>query len=213
MRTTIKINLLLYFHHHILKQYQNMSSSRNWSHNSFEDTMEKFVPLIKLWWMKHMKIIPVNYSEWSDTIYVIVEFEMTGEGEQMARDWNYIQQQEITSMIAEYIKKYFRGYLNTNVAIQEFRRPANYTMSQYLLLVKEVIRKILREGMQISDDAPDWVKEFHTLPREGRIAQIQKNKKRIEKLLPRIVEFFESKLGDDLVELKISNEEGVRGRH
>ena len=43
--------------------------------------------------------------------------------------------------------------------------------------------------------------------------QIQKNKKRIEKLLPRIVEFFESKLGDDLVQLKISNEEGVRGRH
>lgn len=32
-------------------------------------------------------------------------------------------------MIAEYIKKYFRGYLNTNVAIQEFRRPANYGMS------------------------------------------------------------------------------------
>jgi hypothetical protein len=75
--------------------------------------------------------------------------------------------------------------------------------------VKEVIRKILRESMHISSDAPDWVKEFHTLPREGRIAQIQKNKKRIEKLLPRIVEFFESKLGDDLVQLKISNEEGV----
>ena len=48
--------------------------------------------------------------------------------------------------------------------------------------------------MQISDDAPDWVKEFHTLPREGRIAQIQKNKKQIEKLLPRIVEFFHAKL-------------------
>ena len=106
-----------------------MSSSRNWSHNSFEDAMKKFVPLIKFWWMKRMKVIPVNYSEWSDTIYVIVEFEMTGEGEQMARGWNYTEQQEITSMIAEYIKKYFRGYLNTNVAIQEFRRPVNYTMS------------------------------------------------------------------------------------
>ena len=53
-----------------------MSNSRNWSHNSFEDTMEKFVPLIKFWWMKYMKVIPVNYSEWSDTIYVIIEFEM-----------------------------------------------------------------------------------------------------------------------------------------
>jgi hypothetical protein len=54
---------------------------------------------------------------------------MTSEGMEMARGWNSTQQQEITSMIAEYIKKYFRGYLNTNVAIQEFRRPANYTMS------------------------------------------------------------------------------------
>ena len=106
-----------------------MSSSRNWSHNSFEKVVEQFVPFVKLWWMKHMKIIPVKYSEWSDTIYVIVEFEMTGEGEQMARGWNYTEQQEITSMIAEYIKKYFIGYLNTNVGVQEFRRPVNYTMS------------------------------------------------------------------------------------
>jgi len=67
--------------------------------------------------------------------------------------------------------------------------------------VKEVIRKILREGMQISDDAPEWVKEFHTLPREGRIAMIEKNKSHVEKLLPRIVHFFENKFGDDLVKL------------
>jgi len=58
--------------------------------------------------------------------------------------------------------------------------------------MKDLIKKILREGMQISDDAPDWVKEFHTLPREGRIEIIKKNKRQIEKLLPRIVEFFES---------------------
>ena len=80
-----------------------MSSSRNWSHNSFEKAVEQFVPFVKLWWMKYMKITPVNYSEWSDTIYVIVEFEMTSEGMEMARDWNSTQQQEITSMITEYI--------------------------------------------------------------------------------------------------------------
>lgn len=79
--------------------------------------------------------------------------------------------------------------------------------------MKDLIKKILREGMQISDDAPDWVKEFHTLPREGRIDLIKKNKKQIEKLLPRIVEFFEQKFGDDLVQLKVTNEEGTRGRH
>jgi hypothetical protein len=79
--------------------------------------------------------------------------------------------------------------------------------------MKDLIKKILRENMQISDDAPDWVKEFHTLPREGRIAQIEKNKKHIVKLLPKIVNFFESKFGDNLVQLKVTNEEGVRGRH
>ena len=62
--------------------------------------------------------------------------------------------------------------------------------------------------MQISDDAPDWVKEFHTLPREERIAMIEKNKKHIQKLLPKIVNFFESKFGDDLVKL-IVKEKGV----
>jgi hypothetical protein len=79
--------------------------------------------------------------------------------------------------------------------------------------MKDLIKKILREGMQISDDAPDWVKEFHTLPREGRIDLIKKNKKQIERLLPRIVEFFEQKLGDNLVQLKVTNEEGTRGRY
>ena len=106
-----------------------MSSSRNWSHNSFEKAVEQFAPFVKLWWMKYIKIIPVNYSEWSDTIYVIVEFDMTREGIEMARFWNSNEQQEVTSLIAEYIKRYFDGYLNTNVAIQEFRRPANYSYS------------------------------------------------------------------------------------
>ena len=55
--------------------------------------------------------------------------------------------------------------------------------------------------MQISDDAPEWVKEFHTIPREGRIDLIEKNKNHIQKLLPRIVDFFEKKFGDDLVKL------------
>lgn len=50
--------------------------------------------------------------------------------------------------------------------------------------------------MQIGVDAPDWVEKFHNLPTEGRIEFIEKYKKRIEKLLPRIVEFFEQKFGD-----------------
>jgi hypothetical protein len=105
-----------------------MSSSRNWSHNSFEKAVEQFAPFVKLWWMEYIKIIPVNYSAWSDMIYVIVEFEMNQEGLEMSRNWNYIQQQEVTSMLAEYIKKYFREYLNTNVGIQEFILKQNYEM-------------------------------------------------------------------------------------
>jgi len=66
--------------------------------------------------------------------------------------------------------------------------------------------------MHISDDAPDWVKEFHTLPREGRIAQIETNRKNILRLLPKIVNFFESKLGDDLEKIEITNDEEVRRR-
>ncbi len=75
--------------------------------------------------------------------------------------------------------------------------------------MRELIRKILREGKQISDDAPDWVKEFHTLPREGRIDRIEKNKRQIEKLLPKIVEFFESKLGDNIIKVN----QGDKRRH
>ena len=106
-----------------------MSSSRNWSHNSFERAMEHFTPFLKLWWMKYIKIIPVNYSEWSDMIYVIVEFELTNEGLEMARGWNSFEQQEITKLISDYLRRYFTGYLNINVGIKEFRRPDNYTMS------------------------------------------------------------------------------------
>jgi hypothetical protein len=69
--------------------------------------------------------------------------------------------------------------------------------------MKELIRKILREGMQISTDAPDWVEKFHALPTEGRIEFIENYKKRIEKLLPRIIEFFEEKFGDYIDRIEV----------
>ncbi len=78
--------------------------------------------------------------------------------------------------------------------------------------MKDLIKQILRENVHISDDAPDWVKEFHTLSREGRIAQIETNRKNILRLLPKIVNFFESKLGDDLEKIEIINDEEVRRR-
>lgn len=78
--------------------------------------------------------------------------------------------------------------------------------------MKDLIKQILRENVHISDDAPDWVKEFHTLSREGRIAQIETNRKNILRLLPKIVNFFESKLGDNLEKIVIINDEEVRRR-
>ncbi len=78
--------------------------------------------------------------------------------------------------------------------------------------MRELIRKILREENHISDYAPDWVKVFHTSSREERIAQIETNRKHILRLLPKIVNFFESKLGDDLEKIEIINDEEVRRR-
>jgi hypothetical protein len=54
-----------------------ISSTRNWSVNSFERAMELFTPEIKADWMTYLKIIPIEYSDWSDTLYVAIEFETT----------------------------------------------------------------------------------------------------------------------------------------
>jgi hypothetical protein len=75
--------------------------------------------------MEYIKIIPVNYSEWSDMIYVIVEFELSKEGYEMARSWNHFEQKEVTKLISDYLKTYFYNYLDTKIGIKEFRRPVN----------------------------------------------------------------------------------------
>ena len=74
--------------------------------------------------------------------------------------------------------------------------------------MKDLIRKILRESTKISSDAPDWVKKFHELSREERIEDIKKRKKELERMIPKIVEFFKSKFGQDLVDLVVK-EKGV----
>jgi hypothetical protein len=106
-----------------------MSSSRNWSHNSFERAMEHFTPLLKATWMTHLKITPVEYSEWSDTLYIIIEFDLTCEAESDISAANSYTQERFIERIGMYIKNYFETYLNTRVGIKEFRRPSNYSMS------------------------------------------------------------------------------------
>jgi hypothetical protein len=69
--------------------------------------------------------------------------------------------------------------------------------------VKDLIRKILRESGQIPDDAPEWVKRFHKLPKEDRIQDIENRKDKIEKLMPNIINFFEDRFGDELEKIVI----------
>ena len=65
--------------------------------------------------------------------------------------------------------------------------------------------------MQISNDAPEWVHAFHEMSKEERIVQIEKNKKHIKKLLPKIIEFFKNKFGDDLVHLFVKERKTYYG--
>ena len=70
--------------------------------------------------------------------------------------------------------------------------------------MKHLIRKILRESAQIPDDAPEWVKRFHKLPKEDRIQDIENRKDKIEKLMPNIINFFEDRFGDELEKIVIN---------
>jgi len=69
--------------------------------------------------------------------------------------------------------------------------------------MRDLIKNILRENSRISPDAPNWVEAFQTMSREDRISQIVKNKKDLERILPRIVEFFKDKFGKYLLKFEI----------
>lgn len=75
--------------------------------------------------------------------------------------------------------------------------------------MKELIRKILKETIIVGPDTPDWVEKFHDLSREERIEFIKNYKKRIERILPRIMDYFKVKFGNSLVNIEI----GEKGAH
>ena len=104
-----------------------MSSSRNWSHNSFERAMEHFTPFLKLWWMEYIKITPVNYSEWSDMIYVIVELDITREAEEDLKAVNNHTRDELLKRTSDYLRYYCSSYFDMNIGIKEFRRREDYS--------------------------------------------------------------------------------------
>ena len=65
--------------------------------------------------------------------------------------------------------------------------------------------------MEIDSNAPDWVKSFHKLPREERIAEIEKKKKYIEKITPKIIKFFEVKYGNSLDRIDVGEHKTYYG--
>ena len=75
--------------------------------------------------------------------------------------------------------------------------------------MKDLIRKILREALIVTSDTPDWVEKFHDLSKEERIEFIKNYKKRIERILPKIVEYFKVKFGESLSKIEI----GEQGAH
>ena len=106
-----------------------MTATRNWSHNSFERAMKYFTPLITADWMTYLKISPIEYSEWSDTIYVCVEFDITRDAEREIEKMDWRDQDYLKEKICRYITDYIGVFLNTKVGIKELRRPANYVPS------------------------------------------------------------------------------------
>ena len=104
-----------------------MSSSRYWSHNSFEKLMNRFIPSIKPKWMTHLKIIPVEYSEWSDMIYVIVELDFIREAEEDLKAVNNHTRDELLKRTSDYLRNYCSSYFDMNIGVKEFRRREDYS--------------------------------------------------------------------------------------
>ena len=72
--------------------------------------------------------------------------------------------------------------------------------------MKDLIRNILRETVR-----PEWLKDFESKSREGRVEHIENNIARNRKLMPKIIEFLESKLGDNLIKIKVEDRTNTFG--
>lgn len=100
-----------------------MTSTRNWSINSFERAMKEFIPTIQPEWLEYLDIVPINYSEWSDTIYVEVHFVFTKEGYEIFSKFGRGEIDDFTFKFGSFLKKYVLLLLNTNIIVKTFNRP------------------------------------------------------------------------------------------
>jgi hypothetical protein len=74
--------------------------------------------------------------------------------------------------------------------------------------MKNSIRKVLRESIT---DKPDWVDKFDSFSRDERIDFIEKYKKQVVRLLPKIIIFFKDKLGDKLKDITVGEKKTLYG--
>ena len=76
------------------------------------------------------------------------------------------------------------------------------------IYVRKLIRKTLRESIT---NKPDWVDKFNNFSRDERIDFIEKYKKQILRLLPKIIQFFKDRLGDKLIDITVGEKETLYG--
>ncbi len=98
-----------------------MTATRNWSHNSFEKMVESFSPLIMTDWMTYLNIVPIEYSDWSDTLYVEVHFSVTQDALRNISELSTSKKELLRYRMATYIANYFDSFLNTKVLVKEFK--------------------------------------------------------------------------------------------
>ena len=73
------------------------------------------------------------------------------------------------------------------------------------IYVRKLIRKILREGVtQGISIKPEWLSKFnYSFSKEEKIEFIDKYRSQVEKLLPKIISFFENKYGNVLKDIEV----------
>jgi len=79
----------------------------------------------------------------------------------------------------------------------------------YLLFVKKLIRKILRESYGV----PDWFRDWESKSDEQRIASIEKRREQYIKMVPTMIKFFKEFYGEKLDRIEFSMDKGVYYAH
>ena len=91
---------------------------RYWQYKrSFEDVAKSLTPSFKWYLMEEVEIIPVGFSEWSESILVRVNAHITDEGIEVI---NKLEDKSFYCSLDTFatdISRAFRQYLNVNVVV------------------------------------------------------------------------------------------------